>query len=55
MTSVLLIESEIIFGSFLEDALKKCGFDADMALNGTKGWERLLSKKYDIVIMEVFP
>ncbi|MCC8088987.1 MAG: response regulator transcription factor [Rikenellaceae bacterium] len=55
MASVLLIESEVIFGSFLEEVLKRAGYSVDFTLTVGRGWEKLLSKKYDIVITEVYP
>lgn len=50
---ILIVEDEPSMGSGLKDNLEFEGYDADIALNGMEGLQRLLTNTYDLVLLDV--
>lgn len=53
MIKVLIIEDEVAMLKGLEDNLTYEGYQVDSATNGTKGLQKLLTNKYNLVLLDV--
>lgn len=49
----LVIEDDSKILEFLNLGLQESGFSVDMAVDGTHGWEKLISNTYDVIILDV--
>lgn len=50
---VLAIEDDLKILEFLDIGLREAGVQFDSAIDGTIGWEKLNSEKYDVIILDV--
>jgi DNA-binding response OmpR family regulator len=51
--NILVIEDDQKILEFLELGLKDAGFTVDFATDGTQGWTKLSTLKYDVIILDV--
>ncbi len=50
---VLVVEDGITMRMFYRDVLEKAGFAVEEAANGVEGLERMLSTRFDLVVVDV--
>ena len=50
---ILVIDDANLVRRFYRDALERAGFEVDEALNGVEALEKVLSKTYDLAIVDV--
>jgi len=50
---ILVVDDANLIRRFYRDALERAGFEVDEALNGVEALEKVLSKTYDLAIVDV--
>jgi len=53
MKSVLLIEDDPFLIDIYTTKLKEVGFSVEVASDGESGWNKLLEKKFDLLILDI--
>ena len=51
---ILLLDDEKIVGKRLEPALVKCGYDVEFFCNPVLALERIMQKKFDILVADIY-
>lgn len=52
-TRILVVEDEVKIARFLELELKHEGYDVDIAYDGREGYEKAVSEKFDLIILDL--
>jgi two-component system copper resistance phosphate regulon response regulator CusR len=50
---ILIVEDELKISEYLQKGLSEAGFTVDLARNGLDGHHRVMTKSYDLVILDV--
>ena len=50
---VLVVDDSSLVRLYFRSALEKAGFEVEQAINGIEGMERVLSQRFDLVIVDV--
>lgn len=50
---VLVVDDSSLVRLYYRSALEKAGFEVEQAINGIEGMERVLSQRFDLVIVDV--
>src|SRR3954447_9850857 len=50
---ILVVDDSSLVRLYYRSALEKAGFEVEQAINGIEGMERVLSQRFDLVIVDV--
>jgi len=50
---VLVVDDSSLVRLYYRSALEKAGFEVEQAINGIEGMERVLSQRFDLVIVDI--
>ena len=50
---VLVVDDSSLVRLYFRSALEKAGFEVEQAINGIEGMERVLSQRFDLVIVDI--
>jgi two-component system chemotaxis response regulator CheY len=50
---VLVVDDSALVRLYFRSALEKAGFEVEQAINGIEGMERVLSQRFDLVIVDI--
>ena len=50
---ILVVDDSSLVRLYYRSALEKAGFEVEQAINGIEGMERVLSRRFDLVIVDI--
>ena len=53
MKQILIVDDAVTVRMYHKDLMTKCGFASDEAANGIEALEKVLSKEFDLLIVDV--
>ena len=51
--TILCIEDDLFIGDMYARSLRKAGFEVDLMTSGNQGLNAALSKKYDLILLDI--